>query len=811
MKLNTRRWTPRKQNPGRPWPWHSHWFPLVVLVVIVSVVSHAFVVPVGTLSRESSSRILLSSTTIDPAHSFVEKRGLEGRLDKIERLASSTLGAFYEPHLTSFSVKPGSVDRLSVTSTCFAMQAALAGNDDAYESLIQLDLTRQQTDNEEDEKASDGGILSARTILRALLLSDWREDDLFQVPLLLYTVLMVDKDRIMLNAQMDEELASRIRRLTEAVLKARPRRRFGTTQTYSDYILFQCSQAYAALKGATKVPTPPKRNDVSDAEKEFGIGGLPLQSLPDGAANSLSLALARCSEVSANELCRQLAFRSAGDGSEFDVMRLAYSMLTYVTSTSSLSGTAGLELIPGDGPAAGTRVAQANMKLIRAALKAFFEEQLNDGLFDKGQPIYKSFRRQGRNVGNAFVFSLDTLGTVLRELPSEEFRPYLSQLERALLWVEQHQTVEVIPDYCDVESGQCYGKPLRGWSSPHLSPDTSPQAWCTAQALLFVSEMKRTIRELLHRDVLTEFQGVAYSLEGPVTANWNRLLDSDLGPCGGEDDDDNASDDSRQCRTLKQVLNSRVVGPFSESVANPSFGAAYSAILFGPPGTAKTTICESLARRMGWDFLVIDTSVFLADGLGNVAARIRYVFERLQVLDQCVILFDEIEEFCLDRETPNIGMESRMLTTAMLTAINDLRRAKRSVFFLATNRLRAFDSAITRPGRFDMQLFVGTPNLDSRVNMMRQQLVGVALSEKDKQAALQAYTDFLSANWKDSAMFMNYLEGMQFARACADLVQAGTKLSEKTLSPILETQKAVMTVRGSVREEFIASMGLSRL
>lgn len=107
---------------------------------------------------------------------------------------------------------------------------------------------------------------------------------------------------------------------------------------------------------------------------------------------------------------------------------------------------------------------------------------------------------------------------------------------------------------------------------------------------------------------------------------------------------------------------------------------------------------------MGWDFVVIDTAAFLADGLTNVAARIRYVFQRLQALNECVILFDEIEEFCLDRETPGIGMESRMLTTAMLTAINDLRRKQRSVFFLATNRLRAFDSAITRPGRFDLQV-----------------------------------------------------------------------------------------------------------
>jgi SpoVK/Ycf46/Vps4 family AAA+-type ATPase len=98
---------------------------------------------------------------------------------------------------------------------------------------------------------------------------------------------------------------------------------------------------------------------------------------------------------------------------------------------------------------------------------------------------------------------------------------------------------------------------------------------------------------------------------------------------------------------------------------------------------------------MGYDFVCIDTADFLADGLTNVAARIRYVFTRLMALNKCVILFDEIEEFAMDRKQPGLSMESRMLTTAMLTAINDLRRTKQSIFFIATNRLHAFDSAIT--------------------------------------------------------------------------------------------------------------------
>lgn len=127
----------------------------------------------------------------------------------------------------------------------------------------------------------------------------------------------------------------------------------------------------------------------------------------------------------------------------------------------------------------------------------------------------------------------------------------------------------------------------------------------------------------MHNDVLEEFNGIPFSKDSAWASSWDRLLDTDLGdPSKGP------------CRTIKSVLEERAVVPFASSIENPSYGAAYSAILFGPPGTAKTTICEALAHRMGWDFLVIDTSAFLADGLSNVAARIKYVFKRLMALNQ---------------------------------------------------------------------------------------------------------------------------------------------------------------------------------
>lgn len=398
--------------------------------------------------------------------------------------------------------------------------------------------------------------------------------------------------------------------MVKAVLEARPTRRAGANQAYSDYIQYLCCQAYASLYDSTAIPTQAESDQI---DKNRTLGGLPAEVIPEGAAAELALALTRCAENSFNELCRQLAYRAADERTSFDVVRLAYSLLSYVTASNSLAGTAGRELVPGEGPSPGSKVSPPNRKLIAAALDAFFSEQKVDGLWDKGQPIYKSFRRSGRNVGNAFVYAADTLGCLLGKLPAEYFRPHLDKLEKTLQWIESHQEVEVIPDYCDVGSGQCYGKALRGWSSPHLTQDTGPLSWSTAQTLTCVSEMRRVVRALQNIDVLAEFKGLKNIEQTPQMAAWDRLLDTDLGSCGG----------AAKPRTLKDVLEERVIVPFEASCSNPGFGVAYSAILFGPPGTAKTTICEALAERMGWDFLVIDTTAFLADGLSNVASRIR--------------------------------------------------------------------------------------------------------------------------------------------------------------------------------------------
>jgi hypothetical protein len=154
-----------------------------------------------------------------------------------------------------------------------------------------------------------------------------------------------------------------------------------------------------------------------------------------------------------------------------------------------------------------------------------------------------------------------------------------------------------------------------------------------------------------------------------------------------------------------------------------------------------------------------------------------------------------------------------------------------------------------------MQLFVGTPNLESRVILFQQALLSSSASsssssssslslsssedasysddsdESSTERIVNTYRNFLRSVWAQDAMFMNYLESKQYASRVASIVEITTTssssssnsnnststtttellLNEEELSKILSQQTAVMTARGSVREEYVAQMDLSRL
>lgn len=143
-----------------------------------------------------------------------------------------------------------------------------------------------------------------------------------------------------------------------------------------------------------------------------------------------------------------------------------------------------------------------------------------------------------------------------------------------------------------------------------------------------------------------------------------------------------------------------------------------TALLFGPPGTSKTTIAETIARELGWPFLELGVAHFLAKGLEGVFSCATEVFNDLLQLQRAVVLLDEVEEVFAERTGEARDLRQKFLTSALLPPLRQVKKRGQILLIIATNHIMAFDVAARRPGRIDLIIPVGPPMAGHRRKLL---------------------------------------------------------------------------------------------
>lgn len=141
-----------------------------------------------------------------------------------------------------------------------------------------------------------------------------------------------------------------------------------------------------------------------------------------------------------------------------------------------------------------------------------------------------------------------------------------------------------------------------------------------------------------------------------------------------------------------------------------------SMILFGPPGTGKSTLPRALAKSADVPFVEITPGDLLVEGEPLVEMRSEDVFKALSFLRHCVVLFDEFDQIIQRRSNTTNSNIFSFTTSTNLTRFADLRESfkeNHSVFILSTNRISQLDDAAIRKGRFDVKMGIYHPDLIS--------------------------------------------------------------------------------------------------
>lgn len=143
-------------------------------------------------------------------------------------------------------------------------------------------------------------------------------------------------------------------------------------------------------------------------------------------------------------------------------------------------------------------------------------------------------------------------------------------------------------------------------------------------------------------------------------------------------------------------------------------------LLYGKPGTGKTLIAKAIAGEADVPFISMSGSEFIEMFAGLGASRVRKLFEKARKLSPCIVFIDEIDAIG-SRRTSNSGAETENNQTLnqLLVEMDGFSSEETIIVLAATNRPEMLDKALLRPGRFDRQITIPTPDLKGRLEILK--------------------------------------------------------------------------------------------
>ncbi|SOB98325.1 cell division protease FtsH [Pseudobutyrivibrio ruminis DSM 9787] len=172
-------------------------------------------------------------------------------------------------------------------------------------------------------------------------------------------------------------------------------------------------------------------------------------------------------------------------------------------------------------------------------------------------------------------------------------------------------------------------------------------------------------------------------------------------------------------------------------------------ILVGPPGTGKTLLAKAIAGEAGVPFFSISGSDFVEMFVGVGASRVRDLFQEAKQNAPCIVFIDEIDAVARRRGTGMGGGhdEREQTLNQLLVEMDGFGVNEGIIVMAATNRVDILDQAIMRPGRFDRKVYVGSPDVKGREEILKVHASNKALAEDvDLKQVAQATVGFTGAD-----------------------------------------------------------------
>jgi len=195
-------------------------------------------------------------------------------------------------------------------------------------------------------------------------------------------------------------------------------------------------------------------------------------------------------------------------------------------------------------------------------------------------------------------------------------------------------------------------------------------------------------------------------------------------------------------------------------------------LLIGPPGTGKTLLARAVAGEAKVPFFSLSGSDFVEMFVGVGAARVRDLFQQAKQHAPCIIFIDELDAIGQKRSVylGTVNDEREQTLNQLLAEMDGFEPNAGVILLAATNRPEVLDAALLRPGRFDRQVVVDTPDLDGREAILKVHARDKRLAaDADLRQLAQATAGFSGA---DLANVLNEAALLAARRGALEISQA---------------------------------------
>ncbi|TMW54762.1 hypothetical protein DOY81_000293 [Sarcophaga bullata] len=169
-------------------------------------------------------------------------------------------------------------------------------------------------------------------------------------------------------------------------------------------------------------------------------------------------------------------------------------------------------------------------------------------------------------------------------------------------------------------------------------------------------------------------------------------------------------------------------------------------LLVGPPGTGKTLLARAVAGEANVPFFHAAGPEFDEVLVGQGARRVRDLFKAAKQRAPCVIFIDEIDSVGAKRTNSVLHPYANQTINQLLSEMDGFHQNAGVIVLGATNRRDDLDQALLRPGRFDVEVVVSTPDFSGRKEIITLYLSKILHDEIDLDMLARGTSGFTGAD-----------------------------------------------------------------